>query len=229
MMLILSDYDRTINFSGKINSCDIAAFEEFMKQGNIVAIASSRNYESLYYDIKNHNISYNFLCCNNGNAIFNQSELLDFNSLNSNELSTINQFIPRFPENTLVYPCDAYGFINYTNPVFIKIFLPEHEDFEQYVQHFSINGIETDYYKNYGLLFSKTRDKSYAGLFISELCKIPQSNIYAVGDGDNDFTMLQNFNGYSFPWGSAKIKQLDIPIVDSVACMISDIKKVRKR
>ena len=71
MMLILSDYDRTINFSGKINSCDIAAFEEFMKQGNIVAIASSRNYESLYYDIKNHNISYNFLCCNNGNAIFN--------------------------------------------------------------------------------------------------------------------------------------------------------------
>lgn len=228
MMLIISDYDQTINFRGKVDSRDRDAFASFIKQGNIIAISSSRNFESLYNDVESHNIPYSYLCCNNGNAIFNHSELLDFNTLNSDELSAINQFLPYFPEHTTIYPCNAYGFIDLINPVFIKIFLPENENFVEYVHHFNENGIETDYYKNYGLLFSKSRDKNYAGLFISQLCDIQKSDIYAIGDGDNDFTMLQNFNGYSFPWRSDMVKELDIPIVSSVSHMITDIKRVRK-
>lgn len=228
MMLILSDYDQTLCFRGRVNIGDIEAIKKLIVSGNIMAISSSRNYESLYTDVKSHNIPFSFLCCNNGNAIFEGSRLIDHNPLNGEEQSAIRELIPLLPKSAEINQFDAYGTLNKNAPVYYRILLPENEAFEKYASFFSECGIETDYFMNYGLLFSKSRSKSYAGRYLANYCNISPEEVFAIGDGDNDYEMLRDFNGYSFPWRSDILKQLEIPIVNSVSDMIGSVQRVLK-
>ena len=36
--------------------------------------------------------------------------------------------------------------------------------------------------------------------------------------------MLEGYNGYTFPWQSSKVKQLKLPVVNSVSELINNLK-----
>ena len=224
MKLLVSDYDGTLNFHGKVNEQDLAALNDFYNSGNIISIASSRPFESLHNEVLKFNIPYNLLCCNDGNAIFDKNKLIDINYLNNEELLILRKLLKQLPVGSRIIPCDQYGNETKQNPLYYRIVLDENYIFENFEKIFCSSGLSNDCYLNNGTIFSQRRNKGYATKFAMQKYAIALSNTYTVGDGNNDFSMLKDFNGYSFPWRSQKVKKLSIPIVGSVRDVIERMK-----
>ena len=223
MKLLVSDYDGTINFHGKLNEEDLESLNSFYNQGNIISIASSRPYESLYAEMLRFKIPFNLLMCNNGNAIFDNNGLIDYNCLSLEELIVFRNLIKEFPKNSIVTACDAYGKTTPNYPLYYKVLLGENYAFEKFYQMFCENGLSTDYYLSSGIVFSNKRQKDYATNYALRKYGIEKGEVYTVGDGDNDYLMLKEINGYTFSWGSPKVRKLKLPTVNSISEVINGI------
>ena len=77
--------------------------------------------------------------------------------------------------------------------------------------------------KQHIYICDKSISKSTAINKISELEKIEKCDIFTIGDDQNDFEMINDFNGYTFPWGKDELKNVSHGICDSVACLIKKI------
>ena len=224
MKLLVSDYDGTINFHGKINKEDYISLQRFYEEGNILMISSSRSFLSLYSEMLKYNIPFSLLCCNNGNAIFKDNKLIDVNNLTKKELLDMYDIFTSFPTNSKFIKYEAFGNIVIDNPLYVKTILSQETAFESYNEQFIEKSLATDYYLNEGIIFSNRRQKDYAVRTVMRNYNIDKQNVYTIGDGDNDYEMLEGYNGYTFPWQSSKVKQLKLPVVNSVSELINNLK-----
>lgn len=224
MKLLVSDYDGTINFRGSIKDEDLESLKRFYNQGNILSIASSRPYESLHNEMMIFKVPFNLLICNNGNAIFDNNGLVDFNSLNIEELIAFRKLLKDLPKNSKITAYDAYGRNAPNNPLYYRIILDNNYDFESFYQMFYECGFDADYYLNNGIVFSGKREKAYATKYAIEKYGIKSDEVYTIGDGDNDYEMLKDYNGYTFSWSSPKVKELKLPVVNSISEVINGMR-----
>lgn len=228
MNLLVSDYDQTLSMDDITFKINLLKLKEFRKKGNIFMLSTGREYSSIKSEVIKWSIPCDYISCGDGVALYgcddkslihyhlNKSDLdystylkLKYNS--KIEITDINSGIENFPDHRIIQIKD----INYKN-----IILEIEGYFKQYLQY-------SDYIIRHNLicLIPKGINKSTTIKFLEDKLKLSKSNIFTIGDHDNDYEMIRDYNGFSMVWGTKKAKQYSLKKYLSLAQLMSDIEK----
>lgn len=243
--LLVSDYDGTFLCDNDI-SLNIDSVNNFVSNGNLFALATGRNYNSIKKETMKYNIPYDYLICNNGTSIFDSDDnLILNNSIHSSKvlkaynylttlsiISTIN-FYDIYGNQTLKYYnvaeiictvkiSDIRELINIKEDINTILFL-DSISFTRYSKNFdTIDFVLNNDAITY-LILKEYIDKKNGITFISEIESIDKSDIYTIGNDSNDYEMLNYFNGYKMLNSRKCISSLDVPVIESVYKLIKRI------
>lgn len=198
MKILASDFDNTIYFLEDIKKTktNVNAITNFIKEGNKFLIITGRNYTDLKRLINEYKIPYNYLICEDGAKIFNANdECLKTNYLNSQDIEQIIKILKEL--NLDFYLDDGYNkTTNINNCVKIVLEYTDREKAEKIIStikkqvdiHIYISSAHIN-------IIAKDVNKKNALNSLLNIEKFNKNDIYAIGDNDNDFEMLQYFTG----------------------------------
>lgn len=212
MKILASDFDETIYYldDEEKNLKNIEAIKKFVVNGNIFCIVTGRNYTDLKVILNKYNIPYSYLICEDGAKIFNNMDYcLDTILL---EKRDIDRIIPILEENNCDYYLDdGYNKTNnYNDCVKIVIncidekeknnivdILKEKGGYHIYASRFHVNIINK----------SVAKERAIKKLFNIE--NLDYNILYTIGDNENDYGMLKEFNGAVIKKHHKKLDLLD--------------------
>lgn len=229
--MLISDYDNTLNING-VSDRDLQMIDKFVSLGNIFVVSSSRTWPSLNSEMEKYGVPFNYLCCANANAIYdNSGKPIYVNYLNSEEKILIESLREKLEK---MIGFDELGIKSNDDVLYYHLILSAGDDFGKKVLPYLLETkLESDYYANVGQVFSSRIQKDFAGTFLGQQLLIPIEQIYTIGDGRNDLSMIAAYNGYTLPWGIVKLKNVALSEVLSVGELlqqiINDDGPVRKR
>lgn len=226
--LLVSDYDGTYKIKSydenDINLNNIA-IENFIYYGNKFIISTGRTYADILPEIENFNIFANYLSCANGNVIFDIfSNLIFYNVISYKDIEDFKNFF-KFFEYIKSFNC--YGEEDDKNIVEFKIKYKNYEVKENFKKYLLENNIHNFYHSPSDPLiihfFNNNGSKVQSIDIISRLHNINSSDIYCIGDRDNDLDMIKKYNGYAIQGAKEHIKKDSLSIYNSVADLANDI------
>ncbi len=228
MNLLVSDYDQTLSMDEITFRINLLKLEKFRKRGNIFMLSTGREYSSIKSEIRKWNIPCDYISCGDGVALYdcdgkplihyhlNKNDLVYSNYLKTKynskiEIIDINSEIDSFPDHRIIEIKD----INYKS-----IILEIEEYFKQYLQY-------SDYIIKYNLicLIPKGINKSTSIKFLEDKLKLPKSSIFTIGDHDNDYEMIRDYNGFTMLWGTKKAKEYALKKYLILSQLMSDIEE----
>ena len=224
MKLLVSDYDGTLNpYIGDIQS-NLNEIKKFCDRGNMFMISTGRSFESIKKEINKHNIKYDYLSCNDGNLLLDKHNQLVYSTNISNDIDKALSMLKIMFANISLKP------VIYNDNILEYELVTDNIDDKFLLELNMICGLYNLCYKTFHIkdkqyiyICDKSISKSTAINKISELEKIKKCDIFTIGDDQNDFEMINDFNGYTFPWGRQELKNVSHGICDSVACLIKKI------
>lgn len=203
--LIVSDYDGTFFLNEKEIKENVKNVNKFREKNNLFIIATGNNLKRFEEVISKYNIKYDYLILDQGACIFDNKRTLLKDCFIDYDVSKeiMNEVIQTKKEYKI---CNAYndeGNIEEKNITKIGVDFINLE--EAFVFNEKINKKYSDYINAYTMIFDKINiveiisnktDKNEAIKFVAKKENITKENIYTVGDGYNDISMIQNFNGF---------------------------------
>ncbi len=198
MILLASDFDNTLYLEDnmELTKRNISSIKNFISQGNSFCIITGRNYTDLKLLLEKYQIPYTYLICEDGAKIFNYVDYcLDTINLDKDEIEKI---IPILEENKCDYYLDD-GYNETTNindcvkivvrckdkekaNKLVKI-IKDQVDIHIYVSRVHIN------------IIHKSVNKKNALKRLFNLEDLDFNNLRVIGDNDNDYEMLKEFEG----------------------------------
>lgn len=192
MKLLVSDFDLT--FFDKDYDNNIKKVNEFVRRGNMFVIATGRPYGLLERDICNKNILYDYLICSDGAIILDKNgniiykNFLD-DSVSAEVISVLKQdfntekvFVDKVSDGV----SGIYGL--FKNKKEANALL------QTLTNNYSIDGYISLHWLN---VLNKGITKVNGIEYLQNKLNIPASDIFVIGDGINDITMIQKYNGYT--------------------------------
>ena len=223
MKVLISDFDDTLYVDDiNILKKNIDICNKFMKE-NIFIIATGRNYNSIYKIIKKYNIKYNFLILLDGALVLDKdNNILDKTNL---DIDIINKCINILKENNINYYLDD-GFIKTDNfKEVLKIVIPkelnENKNIIDLFKNIDIFIYESS--KHYNIVGSNV-NKIYSIKKLLET-KLINNNIYTIGDNENDYLMLKEYNSAIMKNHHKKIDELNLETYDNLYTYILELEK----
>jgi len=211
MKLLVSDYDDTFNtyISDHNVKLNVRKLNEFIDNGNMFMLSSGRSFNSLMDKVQKYKIPISYLATQDGSQLFDRNGTLLF----ERELDT--EIVDKFDHLASLgkHKEIQYGTTReyyYEEPKLpianINFIIDEKE-------------ITTEFNREWNRLKKENKEKynliryGYQGTYyycikpigidkakpVEELAKIvglSKTNIFTVGDGDNDVPMIENYNGY---------------------------------
>lgn len=228
---LITDYDGTFKTSDEILKRNIDSVIEYMYKDNIFGISTGRSYESICSEKEKYNFCFDYLSCFNANTIFDKDlTLLYSNCINNDFPEVIFNF-----KNYIDYAVgrDAYSLIDQYDIVEYVIRFHNEEGRRLFLNYINSENQYTYYTDNKDRLiihvFSKKNDKSYVCNYISDIENIDKSNIYTIGDGNNDLEMIKHFNGYAMSSSPEIVRNSSLGICDNFYELVDNIDDVKKR
>ncbi len=243
MSLLVSDYDGTFTARQEDIRLNCKALEKFIKNGNYFVLSSGRPLDSLLEQVRIHHIPYTHLGTSDGNYLFdNKNNLLQANTMSSDILSEIEE----------LKELDIYKAIQYTYTTrnsytldpneklgSIGFVIKEENVNEEFLTRYNrLKEAHPEYrfdiYGYHGLYFYMIRpigiSKTIPIHFLSKYLSIPPRKIFTIGDNDNDFEMIRDYNGYMIG-DNESLKEVALRRYNAVHELINDInkRKVKKR
>lgn len=235
--ILISDYDNTfhiyyddllnkgINFSHDKEYYDEKSInnkiEKFRKK-NLFCINTGRSYNSIK-NVSPH-IKYDFLICNNGAEIYDKDDfLINYNSLNINDIEIINNY--NFNETCKIKKYCPNGIDDIKKITAVSIRCEDIKIFEEMVSYFTNTLIETNCFYQYPRirLVNRNIDKSHAIEYLINKNYISKDLIYTIGDDDNDLPMLKNYHSSTMKWCTKNVRSLNLTEYDNIIDYINDI------
>ena len=198
MILLASDFDETIFLENDMTTTkkNIEKIRDFIRKGNSFYIITGRNYTDLKELLNKYKIPYTYLICEDGAKIFNYVDYcIDTINLDKEEIESI---IPILEENKCDYYLDdGYNETNNINDC-VKIVInckdkdkankiveaiKEKVDIHIYVSRVHVN------------IIHKSVNKKNALKRLFNLEELNFNDLRVIGDNDNDYEMLKEFNG----------------------------------
>lgn len=226
MKILASDFDNTIYFldDKKTTQRNIKAIRDFAKQGNIFCIITGRNYSDLKNILNEHDIPYSYLICEDGAKIFNNMDYCIETVLLERRI--IERLIPILEENNCDYYLDdGYNKTNYLEDV-VKIVINCTDDKEKnriisiIKEHVNIHIYASRFHVN---IINKSVNKEKALKKLINLEKLDVNLLNVIGDNDNDYEMLKEFNGGVIKKHHKILDELNKPEFDTLAEFIENI------
>ena len=235
--ILISDYDNTfhiyydrlledkIKFKHNKSFYDenniITKVNEF-RNNNLFCINTGRSYNSIKE--VSPNLTYDFLICNNGCEIYDgQDNLLNYECMNISDIRLINGYnFNRCCEVKKYYPKDL---VDDDKILAFSIKCTSKYYFDRIVSYFSKNLANTKCYYSFPKirLVNNKINKNSAIEFLIRKNYISKDNIYVIGDDDNDYLMLTNYNSATMKWCSSNIEKLNLKKYDNIIDYINYI------
>ena len=230
--LIVSDYDGTFFLDEKGIKENVNKVNEFREKNNLFVIATGNNFTRFQEVILEYSIKCDYLILDQGACIFdNQKNLLKACFLDySISKKIMDEILLTQKEYKL---CTPYGETetieekNITKMALNFINLQKALDFTD-----KINNEFGTYVNAYAMIFkeiniveiiSAETDKNEAIKYIVDKENISKENVYPIGDGYNDISMIQNFNGFCMKNSVNELLQKCQKHIDSVADLIEKV------
>ena len=226
MILLASDYDRTLNTFDLDLYINIFYLEDFIKKGNLFLLNTGRPYKSIRREINKYKIPYNYLSCNDGNILFDKSSNVLYNSnLNYNlflELENLKKDFDIIVE-PIRYQDNILEFEVIISKISEKFLIELNKIMVKYNLCFKV-------FKQFGsyhlYIYSKNVNKRTPIEFLKNKYNINSQDIYTIGDHYNDLEMIKDYNGYAMKWAKKRVKEGSI---DTCLTVSNLIKKINKR
>jgi HAD superfamily hydrolase (TIGR01484 family) len=211
MFLLSSDYDGTLKTRIIDLKVNIREIEKFRSLGNIFILNTGRPFTSICREIRKFNISFDYLCCNDGAVIFNDSlDVVKETTLTNDQLRHIKSLVPCFPGLRIFHYFSAKEILNkeISTPIEIEVMKDPEASFDEF-QHrvmAEVEGVESIGWKN-SLFVKTTASKSKALVDIAGMVdpSMDPKTIYTVGDEPNDLDMIKNHHGFRMLESSPKL------------------------
>ena len=201
MKILVSDFDETFFSEYEETLLNVDAVRQFINLGNIFIIATGRNLKNVLTEIKNFNIPFSYLICNDGGKIYNNKldcfrsiyipkDLNDaiYNMLNNKEYVS-EAFFDSGSSFTTNGDIEAIGIIGrYLNKGTALSLLNKIEN-----RFSDIHGYLSDNWIN---ITNKSVNKTDGINYLKDKFGFLASDIYTIGNGINDINMIEEFNGY---------------------------------
>ena len=211
MKILASDFDNTLFYldDEEANKKNIAAINEFIKNGNNFCIVTGRNYTSIKSLLNEYNIPYTYLICDDGAKIFDSVDSnLNTILLDKNDIAKVCELLDKID---CVYCLDdGYNKTDYFDDcVKIVVDSDDSKKFQEIVDYINKN-IDIHIYASrfHVNIINRNVNKRNALLKLIELEKIDRNNLYVIGDNDNDYEMLEEFNGAVIKKHNSKLDTL---------------------
>lgn len=220
MKILASDFDNTIYYldDEKKNKKNVEAIKRFIAYGNIFCIVTGRNYTSVKKLLMENDIPYSYLICDDGAIIFNnmdyplQTILLDEKDIDKiegilKELDCDYYLDDGYNETEYKQGC-VKVVVNCDDEVLSKKIvdtIKEKIDIHVYASRFHVN------------IINKDVNKRNALLQLMELEKLDKSLLRVIGDNDNDYEMLNEFDGAVMLKHHKLLDSLDMMQVDTLS------------
>ena len=230
--LIVSDYDGTFFLDEKGIRENVEKVNKYREKNNLFVIATGNNFKRFQEVISQYSIKYDYLILDQGACIFdNQKNLLKACLLDYDISKKImDEVLLTKKEYKL---CTPYGEIetieekNITKIALNFINLQEAFDFTSKINKAFGENVNayTMIFKEINIveIISSTTDKNEAIKYLVNKENISKENVYTIGDGYNDISMIQNFNGYCMKNSVDELLQKCEKRVDSVADLIDKV------
>lgn len=229
MKMLVADFDNTLFDNNYIKN--IASIREFTNEGNIFVIATGRYKDSLIKEIKDYNIPYSYLICNDGGMIFDK----EMNAIYKKDIpkQTAIDILNLLNKSTVVSESIIYTGLSITNNMeddingiyakfsnreeagkLLDMITQKHNDIYGYLSTEGINVTE------------KEVSKGYSIKYLADKLNINVDKIYTIGDGINDLSMSNyNFNSYSMDVGIDELKKVTKGTYHALYQLVEDIRK----
>ena len=220
MKLIVSDFDGTYFNNEESVLKNNEYINEFRKNNNLFMLSSGRSFKSLKNMTNLYNIKYDYLSCCDGSILYdNKDNIVTKFTLNN---SILKKFLnlkkyAKIERIQYSYDDDYYSsekngeligcnFVINVQNVTTK-FLKEYEKLKDMYKEFDFLAYTHDDI-TFFCLKNKGINKSSTIKYLKDYLNLEQENIYTFGDGDNDYPMLKDFNGYYIGEVSKDIKEI---------------------
>ena len=197
MKILASDFDNTIYFpdNENVTKSNIESIKKFITKGNIFCIITGRNYTDLKVFLNEYNIPYSYLICEDGAKIFNNMDYcIDTTYLDEEMIERVRKILDEIDCD--YYLDDGYNKTEYLKDV-VKIVV-NCKDKKEKDKIVSIIKEKVDIHiyasRTHVNIINKIVNKKYA---LNKLIELENLNakIFVIGDNDNDYEMIKNFEG----------------------------------
>ena len=232
MNLLVSDYDQTVSTDDLSIRFNIKKINKFRKDGNLFMLSTGREYLSIKNEVKKWNIKYDYLSCADGTTMYDRDDKLIFISKMDRDDVKVSEFLKK-----------QYGRkINIYDIISDNSNIPE----EKVIQIFDINFIQisrditkfldenlinSTYSTNLNCIYLKHKEasKSLTIQYLENEIGIEKRNIFTIGDHNNDYEMIRDYNGFTMLWGTKKAREYAIKSYLLMSGLILDIENNKEK
>ena len=198
MKILASDFDNTIYYldNPEQNKKNIEAIKKFVSYGNIFIIITGRNYTDLKLLLNEHNIPYSYLVCEDGAKIFNNMDFcIDTTLLDKKEIERIEEILKA--ENCDYFLDDGYNKTEYLEDVVKVVVNCKDKEEKERIVKLVKDKIDVHIYASrfHVNIIHKSVNKKHALKTLMNLEDLDYNLLHVIGDNDNDYEMLKEFNG----------------------------------
>ena len=243
MGLIVSDYDGTFSTNERDIKINCNLIEKYIMDGNYFLLSSGRPYDSLMRQVIKHNIPYTHIASSDGNFLFDSDgRILQINELSSNILSIVNDFVDPKLYDSIQYAYPKFNSLSYNSSNSlgsIAFVIQGNNKLNEFIHNYKIIQMEYPNYQydiysyrniHYYMIRPMGISKSTSIEFLRHLLDIQKKKIYTIGDNNNDYEMIRDYNGFMIG-DNQDLEKVALKKYDVVYELVSDIKrkKVLKR
>lgn len=201
--LLVSDYDQTFYINDEDIKINKIAVNKFRTAGNIFVFATGRSYFDFKNKVDKYNLQYDYVILNHGATILNNKNEVIYNfSIENSSINNIKENV--LVDNYISYFCcslfESRVDFDYKNLTKINVKYNDKEramkvneiinqKYNEYINCYYVTGDSIE-------IISNKTNKSYAIKLLADKINISKNNIYTIGDGYSDISMIQDYNGY---------------------------------
>jgi HAD superfamily hydrolase (TIGR01484 family) len=248
MYILSSDYDGTLSLYGTVSAVDKAAIEKWRKAGNLFGIISGRGYSSICEEIRHHDLTCDFLICNNGSLIYDggkepvaqvtaDGKLLQALVPLIIESGGWHAAITHVAERKVVLIDNGHernpreNWITVNDLSKISCFNQLDTRFDNYTLAKEFAEKVNEEFGQYVTAFPNDVnvdivpvgvDKATGLLHYIKLKNIPKEHTLVIGDNFNDLNMILEFDGYTVESGRPEVIAQAKRAYDCIASMIEE-------
>ena len=193
-------------------------------------IATGRSYMDYHEKLNAYNFKYDYVIINHGATILDKDDNIIANfTINNDVINKIKEDLQL--EKSIKYFCCSKleSRVEFDYGDLTKIRVKYHTKEEAMKINEIINNKYSDYVNSYyvtansvEIISNETNKSDAINLLINRL-NLLKENVYTIGDGYSDISMIKDFNGYAMVNSVEELKQVALKKYKSVSDLIHEI------
>ena len=237
MGLLVSDFDGTFSTSIEDIRLNCYLIERYIKNGNYFLLSSGRPYDSLLHQVRKYDIPYTHLGTSDGSFLFNRDgKMIQMNRISRRVIDIIEDLkkINIYKSIQYAYPRENAGVYKGTDNLASIAFVVRGENItNEFLEAYNElkereHNYQFDVYGYNGIYYYMIRplgiSKSTTVKFLETRLHINKKKIYTIGDNNNDFEMIRDYNGFMIG-NNEDVEKVALRKYNAVHELVSDISK----